>query len=175
MSLLLATKTVKKCFGLRALSRNDNLASGATSFCFSLSSGPLFPYFMSISYSTLIWSQKEFFISFLYRLEALRVERDFFTSFHEDFKALKRIFKYVKFFPKCPSKFGDPVKSLQKSPPQAHTRECSIYNWSNLEKNKFSIFFFLFYSWCERCTWIWQCHVNLIKLNKWRMTMTMNE
>lgn len=83
--------------------------------------------------------------------------------------------------------FGDLSSS---SSLQSHTKcSFSIYNWSNLEKNKISSSFSFsihtsstqtfarFYPWCERCTWIWQRHVNLIKLNKWRttMTMTMNE
>lgn len=73
MSLLLATKTVKNVLDqllfafLSLLSRNDNLASGTTSFCFFIRS-PFSLFFMSISssLSALIWSQKEFFISFLF-------------------------------------------------------------------------------------------------------------
>lgn len=52
----------------------------------------------------------------------------------------------------------------------------SIYNWSNLYKNlSDAIFCFSLLpstSSCFpsilMCTWIWQCHVNLIKLNEWR-------
>lgn len=49
----------------------------------------------------------------------------------------------------------------------------SIYNWSNLYKNLSCCCFppsilRLPSPSMLMCTWIWQCHVNLIKLNEWR-------
>jgi hypothetical protein len=98
----------------------------------------------------LIWSQKEFFILFPFRPETFSElsccygnEKDFQTFYMKNFKLSTILFVdrlVCQFFPNTSFNLRTVRSSLKSSTTSTHTRKCSIYNWSNLEKIKFSIF-----------------------------------